>query len=115
MEAASDEGVGRCAWTAVQELVGASDRQVHLGAVEIERHRTSAVAEIPDEQRARMVSGLCELAHVQHVSGPVVHMRGRDHGHTMLDGVAELVAGDAAKLDTPFLCDRLRNVQIGWE
>ena len=115
VEPASSEDVGRCPWTAVQELIGASDRQVYLGAVEIKRHCTCAVAKIPHEQRARIVSGLCELAQVQHVSGPVVHMRGRDHGHTMLDGFAELVARDAAKLYTPFLRYRLCDVQVGRE
>src|SRR6266567_2869246 len=113
VEPASSEGVGRRAWTAVQELIGASDCQVHLGAVEIKRHRTSAVTEIPNEQRARIVSGLCELAQVQHVSRPIVHVRDRDHGHAMLDGFAELVAGDAPKLYAPFLRYRLCDVQVG--
>ena len=115
MQPASSEHVRWRAWTAVQELIGASDRQVDLGAVEIKWHRTSAVAKIPHEQRARIVSGFCELAHFQHVSGPVVHMRCRDHGHTMLDGFAELVAGDAAKLYAPLLRHRLGDVQVGRE
>src|SRR6266851_4404136 len=42
-------------------------------------------------------------------------MRGRDHGHAMLDGFAELVARDAAKRYTPFLRYRLCDVQVGRE
>ena len=49
---------------AVEIFVSTANRQIRAGAVQIDRHRTNRMAQIPQSQRASLVGSSCYCSHV---------------------------------------------------
>ena len=90
LQAGRDKDICGCPRPAVQVLVTTADRQVDLGAVEIDRHRAGAVREVPQHQRSVPVSRRREVPHVVNRAAGVIDMGEHDDGDAAVDRGLEL-------------------------
>ena len=112
-----DVDEGRRAGAAVEELVGAADREVSPGAGEVDGQRTRRVGQVPDRQCTDLVRGPREAGHVVPAPGPVVDLGQHQHRDPLVQGLghrfrrdeADLVAA-AERSDQP-----VHHVEIGRE
>ncbi len=110
-----DHDVRRRAGAAVEVLVGAADRHVHVAAAEVDRHRPGRVRKVPHRQSADVVHGASDGGHVVRPSGAVVDL-GEAHDR---DVVIEH-GPDGARFQTHHaqpeqIAHRVRDVEVGRE
>ena len=70
--------IGGRARAAVQILVAAAHRIVHIGSIELHGDHARAVRQIPNHAAALRLYELCDTCHVQHAACFVMHMGERD-------------------------------------
>ena len=107
---------GRRARAAVEVLVAAADREVGVGAVQVDRHRAGRVRQVPHRQRAGGVRGARERGHVVHAAGAVVDVGEHQHGERRASSCAAISSGSTSSSVKP-CCARqaLGDVEVGRE
>ena len=88
--------VARRSGTGVDVFVGAADRQVDAGRVELDRHGAGAVAQVPDHQAPGRVAGGGDAGQIQPGGRPVVDVGETHQGGAFVQGGRQLVRVDAA-------------------
>lgn len=89
---------GRRAGPAIQVLIGAADREIGPGAIEIDRHDAGAVAEVPDRDRALVVNQAGQRGHVAQGAGLVVDMVDQHDRGVLVDQILDPRGIDAFEL-----------------
>ena len=111
------EQEGGRAGAAVQIFIGAADRKIGIAAVQIDRHRPGAVAQIPDRERSRGVGARSDRRHVVNMPGLVVDMGDRDRDGVFVNRVRDLVLFAQAHRHAPAgrRGDAFGNIIVGRE
>ena len=107
----------------VQVLVGAPDGQIGADRVEVDLDRTGRVAQVPEDERARCLSGGRDLGHPRQRAGAVVHRREHDQRRAARARLLDLgrlragdgVGGEHAKLAARPGGQALEDVAVGGE
>ncbi|MGF6693160.1 hypothetical protein M2318_003237 [Metapseudomonas resinovorans] len=82
---------GRRTGAAIQVLVGATDGVVSAGGLDVDRHGSGGVAQVPDGQGAAFVGQGGERGHVVQVAGLVVDLGDQHYGGVGADGGRQLL------------------------
>ena len=114
---------GGRAGPAVEVLVAAADGEVDVPRVELDGHDADRVAEVPQDQRARVVGDLRQRRGVGEPGGPVGHVAQHHQRGLRSHRFGELVGGDAGggvDVDPPeghaeLVGDPLGDVAVGRE
>ena len=107
-----NEGVSGRAGAAVQILVAAAHREVGLRAVQVDRHCTARVREVPQHDRADIVRSPGQRLHVEHFAGLVVDMRQQQQRDVFIQRVHHRVARREPLFDAGVA---LNHVEVGRE
>ncbi len=90
-----DVGEGGRPGSAVEVLVGAADGEVHAPAVELDRHRSRRVAEVPEDEGPGVVDDRGDRLDVGEVSRAVGDLAEHHDRGPLPHGCADLFDGDA--------------------
>ena len=123
LEASVDVAEGRRAGAAVEVLVGAAHGEVDVPLVERHRDRSGGVAQVPEDQRARVVGDPGEPGGVGQPGRAVGDVVEHDQRRALADDVAELVGRhslggvdlDPAQRQAALGGDALGDVAVGRE
>ncbi len=95
LEPGVDVAEGRRAGAAVEVLVAAADGEIDVPLVERDRDRTGGVAQVPEDQRARVVGDPGQPGGIGQPGRAVGDVVEHDQRRTLADRVAELVGRHA--------------------
>src|SRR3546814_4090070 len=73
------EEIGGRTGAAIEEFIAAADREIRIGAVEVDRDRPRAVAEVPDDERAGFMRCSRDRGHVAHAARLVMNLGQQQH------------------------------------
>ena len=103
------------AWAAVQVLVATADREVGVGAFQIDRHRASGMRQVPHHQRAGSVRRFREVGHAMHPARPIVDVRQHQDADMIVQLGQDVVSVCQYELEPVRMRQCLGNVEVGWE
>ena len=75
--------------SAVEVFVGAANRIIRIGLMQVDRHRARRMRQVPDAQRAALVAQCGQRRHVVHIAGLVVDVGEHHHRHVRINGLGQ--------------------------
>ena len=105
----------RRAGPAVQVLVAAADREVGIGAVQVDRHRARRVRQVPDDERAGRMRRARRRGEPVHAAAAVVDVGEHQHGDLVVQGFIDARTVDQSEIETVRRGDAFGHVEIGRE